>query len=109
MAYVLLVMAVAVEVAATLALRASNGFTRLTPSIVVVIGYAISFLLLSLVLQRGLDVAVVYAMWSAAGIVAITLIGVTFLGEGLTSLQAVGMALIVGGVLALELGARSHV
>ena len=108
-AYGLLVMAIAAEVTATLALRASHGFSKLAPGVLVVGGYALSFVLLSLVLQRGMDVAVVYALWSAAGIVAITLIGVLFLGEGLGALQTFGMLLIVGGVLALELGARTRV
>lgn len=107
-AYGLLALAVAVEVIATLSLRASNGFTRLGPSLLVVGGYAFAFLLLSLVLRRGLDVAVVYALWSAAGIVVITLVGVLWLGETLAPVQVIGMLLIVVGVLALELGARVH-
>lgn len=108
MTYGLLGLAIAVEVFATLNLRASQGFSRPIPSILVVLGYGLSFFLLSLVLQRGLDVAVVYALWSAAGIVAITIIGALFLGERLTMTQVTGMALIVGGVMTLELGARSH-
>ena len=104
--YLLLGLAIAVEVMATLSLRASEGFSRLLPSIVVLGGYGLSFFLLSLVLQRGMDVAVVYARWSATGIVAIAAIGATFLGERLTSVQILGIALIIAGVLALELGAR---
>jgi len=104
--YGLLALAIAVEVTATMALRASAGFSRLLPSLVVLIGYGLSFFLLSVVLQRGLEVAVVYALWSAAGIVLVTLIGTAFLGEQLTTVQVGGIALIVGGVLALELGAR---
>lgn len=104
--YLLLGLAIAVEVMATLSLRASEGFTRLLPSLVVLGGYGLSFFLLSVVLQRGLDVAVVYALWSATGIVAIAAIGATFLGERLTGAQIVGIALIIAGVLALELGAR---
>lgn len=104
--YMLLGLAIAVEVMATLSLRASEGFSRLLPSLVVLGGYGMSFFLLSLVLQRGLDVAVVYALWSATGIVAIAGIGATFLGERLTSPQVLGMVLIVAGVLVLELGAR---
>ncbi|WP_395656551.1 DMT family transporter [Nocardioides sp.] len=103
--YLLLGLAIAVEVMATLSLRASEGFSRLLPSLIVVSGYGLSFFLLSVVLQRGLNVAVVYALWSATGIVAIAVIGATCLGERLTSAQVLGMALIVSGVLALELGA----
>ena len=106
MTYLLLGLAIAVEVMATLSLRASEGFSRLLPSLLVLGGYGLSFFLLSLVLQRGFDVAVVYALWSATVIVAIAAIGATFLGERLTSAQVLGMALIVTGVLTLELGAR---
>ena len=108
MTYLMLAAAIAVEVFATLNLRASQGFSKPIPSILVLVGYGLSFYLLSLVLQRGLEVAVVYALWSAAGIVAITVIGALFLGERLTLTQIAGMAMIVGGVLALELGARGH-
>ncbi|PKH38496.1 small multidrug resistance pump [Nocardioides alpinus] len=105
--YLLLGLAIAVEVMATLSLRASEGFSKLVPSLLVLGGYGFSFILLSLVLQRGLDVAVVYALWSAAGIVAIAVIGAVFLDERLTGAQVLGMALIVSGVVALELGARN--
>lgn len=106
--YGLLALAIAVEVMATLALRASDGFTRLVPTLVVLAGYGTSFYLLSVVLQRGLAIAVVYALWSAAGIVLITIIGAAFLEQHLSSVQVAGIALIVGGVLALELGASGH-
>lgn len=108
MTYGLLGLAIAVELMATLALRASHGFTRLVPTILVVGGYCFAFFLLSVVLQRGLDVAIAYAVWSATGIVLLALIGAVFLHEGLTAVQVLGMMLIVGGVLALELGGRGH-
>jgi small multidrug resistance pump len=71
-AYVLLAVAIVAEVVATSALRASEGFSRLVPSVIVVIGYGISFYLLSLTL-KSLPVGIVYAVWSGAGIVLITL------------------------------------
>ena len=108
MTYGLLALAIAVELMATLALRASQGFTRLVPTVLVLGGYSFAFFLLAVVLRRGLDVAVVYAVWSAVGIVLLALIGTVFLHEGLTAVQALGIILIVGGVLALELGARGH-
>ncbi|MEP9362776.1 SMR family transporter [Nocardioides sp. CN2-186] len=108
MTYGFLAIAIAVEVMATMALRASAGFSRLLPCIVVVVGYGLSFYLLSVVLQRGLGVAVVYAVWSAAGIVLVTLIGSVFLDEHLSIVQLAGIALIIGGVVALEVGAVSH-
>jgi small multidrug resistance pump len=72
-AYVLLAIAIVAEVVATSALRASDGFTRLIPATVVVVGYGISFYLLSLTL-RSIPVGIVYAVWSGAGIVLITLV-----------------------------------
>lgn len=106
--YGLLALAIGVEIMATLSLRATEGFTRLVPSLLVLGGYGVSFFLLSLVLQRGFAVAVVYAVWSAVAIVSIAIIGAVFLGEPLTMVQVLGMTLIVAGVLALELGGRGE-
>ncbi len=72
-AYVLLAIAIVAEVVATSALRASDGFTRVVPAAIVVVGYGVSFYLLSLTL-RTLPVSIVYAVWSGAGIVLITLV-----------------------------------
>ena len=104
----ILIAAILVEVAATVALKLSDGFSRVVPSAIVVIGYGISFVLLSKVLARGFDVGFVYAVWSAAGIALIASIGVLFLGERLTSTQVVGLVLIVAGVAALQLGGRTQ-
>ncbi|MCW2750534.1 MAG: small multidrug resistance protein [Aeromicrobium sp.] len=104
MTYALLGLAIAFEVSGTLALRQTDGFSRLLPSLGVAVCYVLAFVLLSLVLRRGLSVAVAYALWSAAGIVVIAAIGWMFLGERLTVLQSAGMALIVCGVIAVELG-----
>lgn len=107
-AYGLLFAAIAVEVVATLLLKTADGFTKLLPSLFVLIGYGLSFFLLSLVLRRGMDVAIVYAIWSATGIVAIAIVGATLLGERLTTVQVLGIGLIISGVTTLELGAHDH-
>jgi small multidrug resistance pump len=100
-AYVLLAVAIVAEVVATSALRASEGFTRLVPSTVVVIGYCISFYLLSLTL-KSIPVGIVYAVWSGAGIVLITLVA-ALLFKQIPDLPAViGMGLIVAGVVVLN-------
>jgi len=100
-AYVLLAIAIVAEVVATSALRASDGFTRLIPATVVVVGYGISFYLLSLTL-RSIPVGIVYAVWSGAGIVLITLVA-ALLFKQIPDLPAVlGMGLIVGGVVVLN-------
>jgi small multidrug resistance pump len=104
MTLVLLFGAITSEVTGTLALRMSNGFTRLLPSVVVVIGYVVAFGLLSQVLRRGMAVGVAYGIWSAIGVAAIAVIGAAFLGDRLSWLQVVGIALVILGVGALEFG-----
>ena len=108
MVYALLVAAIGLEVVGTMCLKWTEGFSRLIPSGAVVLCYAGAFYLLGQVLQRGVPVAVAYAVWSAAGIVAITLAGVVVLGEHLGRLQVVGIALVVAGVVAMQLGTIAH-
>jgi small multidrug resistance pump len=96
--------AIASEVTATVALRFSHGFSRLVPSIIVVLGYVAAFLALSQALVRGMPLGVGYGIWAATGVSLVALIGVTFLGESLTLVQIGGIVLVIGGVLALELG-----
>jgi small multidrug resistance pump len=96
--------AIASEVTATLSLRMSQGFTRIGPSAVVVLFYGLSFYCLSQTLTRGMAVGVAYAVWSAIGVTLIAAIGALFLGERLTWVQVLGIALVVVGVLALRLG-----
>ncbi|WP_316574115.1 MULTISPECIES: DMT family transporter [Nocardia] len=104
MTLVLLALAIASEVTATVSLKLSDGFTKLVPSIVVVIGYATAFYFLSQALKRGMAIGVAYGIWSAVGVAAIALIGVLLLGERLTLVQVGGIGLVILGVLALELG-----
>jgi small multidrug resistance pump len=100
-----LIGAVLCEVVATISLRLSEGFSRLLPSVVVVVGYGIAFFALSQALVRGLPVGVAYGTWSALGVTLVAIIGVVFLGESLTAVQIGGLGMVIGGVLALELGA----
>jgi small multidrug resistance pump len=102
MPYALLALAIACEVVATLSLRPSEGLTRLLPSAVVVVGYALSFWLLALVL-RSLSVGVVYAIWSGAGTAVVVAIGVAFLGEPARWNVLAGVGLVVLGVVLLNL------
>ena len=97
-----LVIAIVAEVIATSALRASNGFTRLVPSVIVVAGYALAFYGLSLTL-RSIPVGIVYAVWSGVGIVLITLVAMALYRQ-VPDLPAVfGLGLIVAGVVVLNL------
>src|SRR5688572_26802141 len=97
--------AILAEVTGTIALRFSEGFSRLGPSILVVLGYGVAFVALSQALVRGMPVGVAYGIWAAIGVTLVALIGAAFLGESLTWVQVGGIALVIGGVLALELGA----
>lgn len=100
----LLVLALAIlsEVVATSALKASHGFTRLWPSVLTALGYGISFYCLSLTL-RALPVGIVYGIWSGIGIVLISAVGWVLFGEKLDFPAMVGLALIVAGVLLINL------
>jgi small multidrug resistance pump len=97
--------AILAEVTGTIALKYSEGFSRVVPSILVVLGYGVAFVGLSQALVRGMPVGVAYGVWAALGVTLVALIGAVFLGESLTWIQAGGIALVIGGVLALELGA----
>lgn len=103
-AYGLLVGAIACEIVATLSLKAADGFSRLLPSVIVVIGYATAFALLGFALQRGLDVGVGYAIWSAVGTTAVAILGVLLFRESLSVTAIGGIALIILGVVLIELG-----
>jgi small multidrug resistance pump len=108
MQWLFLSIAIISEVMATSALKSSNGFTQLWPSLVVVAGYAAAFFFLSLTL-RTIPVGIAYAIWSGAGIVLITLIGWLVLGQTLDGPAIVGLALIVAGVVVLNVFSRSAI
>lgn len=97
----LLLGAILVEVVATNALKASDGFTRLWPSAVTVVGYAISFYLLALAL-RTIPVGVAYAIWSGIGIVLVTIVAWIVFGQKLDAAALVGIALILAGVVVIR-------
>jgi multidrug transporter EmrE-like cation transporter len=98
----LLSLAIVTEVAATVALRFTDGFTRLVPSAVVVAGYGVSFWLLALVLRQ-ISIGTTYAVWSAAGTALIAAIGVLAFGEPATALKVASLGLIILGVVGLNL------
>ncbi|MEM5341650.1 multidrug efflux SMR transporter [Paraburkholderia azotifigens] len=100
--YVLLAIAIVAEVIATSALRASEGFTRLVPAAVVLLGYGISFYCLSLTL-KSLPVGIVYAIWSGVGIVLITLVAIVMYRQVPDLAAVAGLGLIVAGVVVLNL------
>ena len=96
------------EVVATSALKSSHGFTRLAPSIVVVVGYAIAFYFLSLAL-KSIPVGIAYAVWAGAGIALVTAIAWIFYGQKLDFWGFIGIGLIVSGVGVLNLLSKASV
>ena len=104
--WLFLLAAIVAEVFATSTLKASEGFTRLWPSLLVVVGYGISFFCLSLTL-RAVPVGIAYAIWSAAGIVLVALIAWLVYGQTLDLPAIAGMALIIAGVLVLNLFSKT--
>ena len=101
-----LAIAIVAEVIGTTALTASDGFTRLWPSAVVVVGYGVSFYCLSLVL-RSIPVGITYAVWSGLGIVLISLVAFAVYGQRIDLAGLIGMGLIIAGVMVLNLFSRS--
>lgn len=102
--YLLLAGAIAGEVAATVSLKLSEGLTRPVPSVVVVVGYLVAFALLAQVLKAGVPVSVAYAIWAAAGVALVAIIGAVFLAEPLGWAGVAGLVLVVAGVVLLEVG-----
>ncbi|MGB7411898.1 MAG: multidrug efflux SMR transporter [Sphingopyxis granuli] len=106
MSYVYLFIAIVSEVVATSFLKESHGFTRLGPSLVTIVGYAIAFYCLSLTL-RAMPTGVAYAIWSGVGIVLIATVAWLFQGQKLDTPAIVGMALIIAGVIVMNVFSES--
>lgn len=103
-AWLLLGGAILSEVAATLSLRGALDHPALY--VVVVLGYALSFGLLALVLRRGMPLGVAYGIWSACGVVLTAVLSALLFGEVFTALKATGIVLIAAGVVVVELGSQ---
>jgi small multidrug resistance pump len=104
--WVFLAVAIVSEVIATSALKASEGFSRLWPSVIVAAGYASAFYFLSLTLKT-IPVGVAYAIWSGAGVALIALIAWVFFGQALDAPAIIGLLLIVAGVFVLNVFSKS--
>lgn len=101
-----LLIAICAEVIATSALKTSEGFSKLTPSIVVVAGYAVAFYFLSLTLES-IPVGIAYAIWSGVGIVLVSLIGWRFFDQALDAPALAGIGLIIAGVAVINLWSKT--
>jgi len=105
-AWLTLGIAIVAEVVGTCALKASEGFSRLWPSVIVVVGYAVAFYCLSLVLKT-IPVGIAYAVWSGLGIVLITLAAWALYGQTIDLAGMTGMGLIVAGVVMLNVFSKA--
>lgn len=100
-----LIIAICFEVAGTTAMKLSEGFTKLGPSVGIVVFYLISFTLLTLALKH-MDVSVAYAIWSGFGTALVTVIGFWWFKEPITVLKLVSITLIIAGVVGLQLSTQ---
>lgn len=101
MHWVYLILAIVSEVCGTTSMKLSEGFTRPLPSVFIFVFYALSFTFVTLALKV-LPVGATYAIWSAIGTALITLIGVFWFGEGMNTLKALSLLLIILGVAGLQ-------
>jgi small multidrug resistance pump len=108
MGYLFLAGAISSEVVATLSLRASDGFRKPLFVAILVVGYLASFALLSAALGRGVPLGLAYGIWAAIGVALVALLSIPLFGESLTAVQVAGLALVIAGVVALEVGAAEH-
>jgi small multidrug resistance pump len=106
MSWIYLAIAISAEIVATTALKASDGFSRLYPSVITVVGYSVAFYCLALTL-RVIPVGIAYAIWSGVGIVAISLIGYFMYKQTLDTAALLGIGLIVAGVVVLNVFSKS--
>ena len=105
MSWIYLLVAIGLEVSGTTCMKLSDGFAKTTPSIFIFVFYALSMVSLTLAVQH-LEISISYAVWSGLGTVAIAFIGVAWFGESFTLVKAIALAMIVVGVVAVNLGDR---
>jgi small multidrug resistance pump len=100
--WIYLTIAIVAEIIATTAIRSSNGFTVLLPSVVTVAGYGIAFTAFAQAL-KSLDLGIAYAVWAGVGTATVALIGIVVFGEPGSLAKGLGLAMIVAGVVLLNL------
>ena len=107
--YIYLIVAVAAETIGTTALQASNQFTRVGPTVLVVIAYGVAFYFLGIALKY-IPVGIAYALWSGLGIVLIACIGFAVFGQSLDLAAVIGLAMIIGGIVVIQVfsGSATH-
>ena len=106
--WIYLTLAIFSEVMATASLKSTEGFTKLWPSVLVLIGYSAAFYFLSMTLDS-IPIGIAYAIWSGVGVAAITLVSIFFLDQKIDTAGFIGIGLIVAGVIVLRLFSESAV
>ena len=106
--WIYLTVAIFSEVMATASLKSTEGFTKLWPSVLVLVGYSAAFYFLSLTLDT-IPIGVAYAIWSGVGVAAITLVSIFFFDQKIDTAGFIGIGLIVAGVIVLRLFSESAV
>ncbi len=107
MGWILLVVAILLEVVGTTNMKLSEGFSKLVPSVLVLFFYALSIVALTFAVNR-LDVSVAYAVWSGMGTALVAMIGIWFFQESLTTTKLIALGLIIVGVAMLHLTNETH-
>ena len=107
MGWILLIVAIVLEVAGTTNMKLSEGFSKPVPSVLVLFFYALSIIALTFAVNR-LEVSVAYAVWSGMGTALVAVIGLWFFQESLTSIKVVALGLIIVGVVMLHLTSESY-
>ncbi len=105
--WLFLILAILLEVGGTTAMKLSEGFSRLWPTVFIFIFYSLSLIGLVLALRR-IDVSIAYAVWSGVGTAVIAAIGIFWFQETITTFKLVSLGLIIAGVVGLNLGGGSH-
>ena len=108
MPWILLMVAIVAEVIATSTLKSTEGFSRLWPSVLVVVCYEIAFIGMSLSMKK-IPIGVVYAVWSGVGVSLVTLVAWLFLGQSLDAAGLAGLGLIIGGVVVINVFSKTVV
>lgn len=104
--YAVLVIAIVFEVLGTSAMQAAQHFTRLVPTLVMIVCYAIAFFCLSYTL-RAIPVGIAYAIWSGLGVVLISVVGVVGFGQKLDAPAILGLGMIIAGVIIINVFSKS--
>jgi small multidrug resistance pump len=107
MPWLLLSVAIVAEVFGTLSLKASDSLSKLWPSLGVLVGYASAFALMAVSLKK-IDVGITYAIWSGVGIIGAAVGGYLFFNQEISKVSMLGMAIIIVGVVVMNLGGASH-